>query len=154
LDILEERGWTQASLAERMGCPVSGITKWFGPGRALVMLSFRYKSNDHFWFTLFHELAHLLFHGKKLLFLEGWEDGLQMEQEAEADAWASNILIPANETKDLKILGDDSVKITEFACRLGIAPGIVVGRLQREGLIPWASGLNHLKVRYEWVETT
>ena len=48
------------------GCPVSGLTKWLGPDRALVMLSFRYKTNDHFWFSLFHELGHLLLHGKKL----------------------------------------------------------------------------------------
>jgi HTH-type transcriptional regulator / antitoxin HigA len=47
------------------------------------MLSFRYKTNDHFWFSLFHELAHLLLHGKKSLFLEGCAEGFQPEQEAD-----------------------------------------------------------------------
>jgi len=134
------------------GCPVSGITKWINPERALVMLSFRHKSNDHFWFTLFHELAHLLLHGKKLLFLEGWDDGLNPEQEAEADAWASSTLIPPGKVKALGSLGDNRSEIIDFAQSIGIAPGIVVGRLQKEGLVPWASMLNHLKIRYEWVE--
>ena len=39
------------------GCPVSGLTRWLQPDKALVMLSLRYKSNDQFWFTFFHELA-------------------------------------------------------------------------------------------------
>jgi hypothetical protein len=37
------------------------------------------------------------------------------------------------------------------ATRVGVAPGIVVGRMQKEGLIDW-SHLNDLKVRYEWNE--
>ena len=106
------------------GCPVSGITKWINPERALVMLSFRHKSNDHFWFTLFHELAHLLLHGKKLLFLEGWDDGLNPEQEAEADAWASSTLIPPGKVKALGSLGDNRSEIIDFAQSIGIAPGI------------------------------
>lgn len=133
------------------GCPVSGLTKWLGPDRSLVMLSFRYKTNDHFWFTLFHELAHLLLHGKRLLFLEGPENGLLMEQEAAADAWASNILIPAREAKSLYTLAENPARIPDFARRIGIAPGIVVGRLQHDNRLGW-SELNELKVHYRWTE--
>ena len=133
------------------GCPVSGLTKWLGPDRALVMLSFRFKTNDHFWFSLFHELGHLLLHGKKLLFLEGCKEGLQPEQEAEADRWASTILIPSSEKPSLQKMDSSSTTILDFAQRLGIAPGIVLGRLQHDELIPWSS-LNELKVHYRWVE--
>jgi hypothetical protein len=131
------------------GCPVSGLTKWTGPDRALVMLSFRYKTNDHFWFSLFHEMGHLLLHGKKLLFLEGWAEGLQPEQEAEADRWAAGALIPPTRIADLKRLDTNADAIRNIADNLGIAPGILVGRLQHDDLLPWSS-LNELKVHYRW----
>ena len=134
------------------GCPVSGLTRWLQPDKALVMLSLRYKTNDQFWFTFFHELAHILLHGKRMLFLEGLPDGLPDQAEDEANQWASAFLIPKASEKVLATLGQDESSIRQFAKDVGIAPGIVVGRLQKEGLLPWASGLNHLKVRYEWVE--
>ena len=133
------------------GNPVSGATKWLNSERALVMMSFRHKSNYHFWFTFFHEIAHLLLHGKRLLFLEGLENGLNTEQEAEADQWASNVLIPQKSARQLSGLGSSAKAITEFAESVGLPPGIVVGRLQHDGLIPWTA-LNNLKVFYEWVE--
>jgi HTH-type transcriptional regulator / antitoxin HigA len=134
------------------GCPVSGLTRWLQPDKALVMLSLRYKSNDQFWFTFFHELAHLLLHGKRMLFLEGLPDGLPDEAETEANQWAGAFLIPKASERELAALGQDESVVCRFAEKLGIASGIVVGRLQKEGLLPWASGLNYLKVRYEWVE--
>jgi len=133
------------------GSPVSGATKWLNSERALVMMSFRHKSNDHFWFTFFHEIAHLLLHGKRLLFLEGLENGLNADQEAEADQWASNILIPQQSAKQLTRLGSSAQAIADFAESIGLPPGIVVGRLQHEGLVPWTA-LNNLKVFYGWVE--
>ncbi|MFZ3109959.1 MAG: helix-turn-helix domain-containing protein [Rectinemataceae bacterium] len=134
------------------GCPVSGLTRWLQPDKALVMFSLRYKTNDQFWFTFFHELAHLLLHGKRMLFLEGLPDGLPNQAEIEANQWAGTFLIPKASEMKLAMLGQDEAAIRRFAQELGIAPGIVVGRLQKEGLLPWASGLNHIKVLYEWVE--
>jgi addiction module HigA family antidote len=133
------------------GCPASGLTKWLGPDRALVMLSFRYKTNDHFWFSLFHELGHLLLHGKKLLFLEGWAEGLQPEQEAEADRWAANVLIPLPLVAELNCIGLNTPAIQRFADKAGIAPGIVVARLQHDERLDWSQS-NELKIRYGWVE--
>ncbi|OHD19996.1 MAG: hypothetical protein A2Y38_04750 [Spirochaetes bacterium GWB1_59_5] len=133
------------------GCPVSGLAKWLGADRALVMLSFRYKSNDHFWFSLFHELGHLVLHGKKLVFLEGWQDGLDPGCEAEADRWASNILIPSSETKALDSLGDNRTEIVKFAEKVGLAAGIVVGRLQHDNRLDW-SACNDLKIHYRWAD--
>ena len=132
------------------GCPVSGATKWLNSDRALVMLSFRHKSNDQFWFTFFHEIAHLLLHGKRLLFLEGLEAGLNSAQEVEANQWATNILIPQQTAKQLGRLGSGPKAIIEFAESIGLPPGIVVGRLQHEGLLPWTTTLNGLKEFYLW----
>ncbi|MEI6387874.1 MAG: helix-turn-helix domain-containing protein [Spirochaetota bacterium] len=133
------------------GCPVSGLTKWLGPDRALVMLSFRYKTNDHFWFTLFHELGHLVLHGKKLLFLEGWDEGLLPEQEDQADRWAASQLIPRNWDGEPAALDATAHGIRKFADSIGTAPGIVVGRMQHEGQLGWGE-LNELKIHYRWVD--
>ncbi len=130
------------------GCPATGATKWLTPKKALLMLSLRYKSNDHLWFALFHEAAHILLHGKKMLFLE-MNGGMDSEAEQEADQFASNFLIPPDAARSLPYLGRTAAAVSDFASEIGIAPGIVVGRLQHERLLP-RSYLNKLKVFYRW----
>ncbi len=127
---------------------VSGATRWLGPTQALIQLSIRYKTSDHLWFTFFHEAAHILLHPKRAIFLDtGKSDG---EDEREADEWASNFLIPRRDYKVLESWPSYSKpEIEAFADRLGIAPGIVVGRLQHDGLLPF-SHCNDLKVRLRW----
>ncbi len=49
--------------------PVWGATRWLSPGRALIQLSLRYKTDDHLWFTFFHEAAHILLHNKRDVFV-------------------------------------------------------------------------------------
>jgi HTH-type transcriptional regulator / antitoxin HigA len=129
------------------GCPASGAVRWVAPDKALVQLSLRYKTNDHLWFTFFHECAHLLLHGKKMLFLEGAKMGGRDEDEA--NLHASQRLIPAEEFENLELLQLSRENIKAFAKRIGIAAGIVVGRLQKEGLLDW-SKFNDLKVYYTW----
>ena len=53
------------------GCQASGATKFLSSDQALLMLSFRFLSDDHFWFTFFHEIGHLVLHGKDSIFIEG-----------------------------------------------------------------------------------
>ncbi len=129
------------------GCPASGAVRWIAPDRALVQLSLRYKTNDHLWFTFFHECAHLLLHGKKMLFLEGAT--MTGNDEDEANLNASQRLIPPDEFENLKLMVISKENIKAFAKRIGIAPGIVLGRLQKETLVDW-SKFNNLKVRYHW----
>ena len=130
------------------GCPAYGATRWLAPEKALLMLSDRYKSNDQFWFSFFHEAAHLLFHAKKVLFIdtEGQLDG---EDEKKADEFASNILIPSESAKQLSKIPIKETSIEQFAKNLNIAPGIVVGRMQKEKLIPWKTTLNKLKTKIQ-----
>lgn len=132
------------------GCPASGATRWLTPTRALLVLSLRHKTNDHLWFTFFHEAGHLLLHGKKMLFVD-LADGLDGEYEAEADRFARDLLISPAEARKLAALSISKAKVRAFAGRIGVAPGIVVGRMQWEGWLPW-SHLNDLKVRYEWTD--
>ena len=133
------------------GCPVSGATKWLGANKALIMLSLRGKTDDTLWFSFFHEAGHLLKHGKRLTFLDILgEDGLNQKEEKEADVFARDTLIPLANYKELlaePLIGDHMIR--DFAKRIHVAPGIVLGRLQYDGRIGWQQ-LNHLKVRYRW----
>ncbi len=132
------------------GCPASGATLWLSSDKALLMLSLRHKTNDHFWFSFFHEAGHLLQHGKRLRFIE-MEGALSNEHEEEANEFARDWLIPPYDARTMSTLGKSEAAIRSFADRLGIAPGIVLGRMQKEGLVPWSSLLNRtLKVGYEW----
>lgn len=130
------------------GCPVSGATRWLAPNKAVLQLSLRYKTNDHLWFTIFHEAEHLLLHGKRLMFLEG-ADAVSQQQEDEANRFARDALIPPAEAAKPPLLGTSHDAVRNFATRVGVAPGIIVGRMQHERLIEW-SHLNDLKVRYDW----
>lgn len=129
------------------GCPVSGATKWLTTDKALLMLSLRHRSNDHLWFSFFHEAAHIMLHGKRMMFIDA-EGMLNGEQEVEANRLATDFLIPQTSSAYLPLLKTEAA-VVKFASDNGIAPGIVVGRMQKEKYIPW-SQLNHLKVFYGW----
>ena len=129
------------------GCPVSGAVRWLTPDSALLMLSLRYKSNDQLWFSFFHEAGHLLLHGKRLMFLEV-ENQLDSQEEVEANAFARDFLIPPAMVTQLPGIRSE-VAVRQVAEQIGIAPGIVVGRMQKEGWLPWTH-LNGLKTRYTW----
>ncbi|MBD3338867.1 MAG: HigA family addiction module antidote protein [Candidatus Lokiarchaeota archaeon] len=130
---------------------LSGLTRWINKDKALIMLSLRHKTDDHLWFTFFHEAAHILLHGKKLIFIDCSNDELGDENlEDEANKFAANLLIPSDEYKDfIETDNYDENSIKRFAKKLDISPGIVVGRLQKEKRIPF-SRYNHLKKRFEF----
>jgi len=137
-------------VSELPGTRVSGATRWLTPKKALIQLSLRYKSDDHLWFTLFHEAGHILLHGKRRVFLE--DSRTTNAHEKEANAFAANTLIPPAALQEFQRRADMSkAAIRKFAQGLGISPGIVVGRLQHEGMLPY-SHCNDLKRRFELVE--
>ena len=132
------------------GCPASGATRWLSKDKALLMLSLRYKSNDHLWFSFFHEAGHILLHRKKLMFLEMNGNGRQVEKaEAQANKFAAGLLIPPRYHSELFEIPKSRAGVEAFARKVGVAPGIVVGRMQHEGILPYTH-LNDLKVRYSW----
>ena len=116
------------------------------------MMSDRYKRDDHFWFTFFHEAAHILLHGKRTLIVES-EDRTKDEKELEADSFARESLIPEAEYRKFKRLDSRScAAISRFAYDLGIAPGIVVGRLQHDKVLA-RTNCNHLKRQIGWADS-
>jgi HTH-type transcriptional regulator/antitoxin HigA len=138
---------------ELPGTRVWGATRWLSPTRALMQLSLRYKTDDHLWFTFFHEAGHILLHGRRDVFLEDeWKK--TDEKEAEADAFAREWLIPEARYRVFRRLGSYSCAAARrFAHELGIAPGIVVGALQFDGLMDRAH-CNDLKKHVDWVFDT
>jgi addiction module HigA family antidote len=139
-------GVAVAFIPELKGCRASGVTQWLTPEKALIQLSLRYRTDDHLWFTFFHEVGHILLHGKREVFVE-W-DGVDSEKEKQADRFASESLIPLAHWKAIRSMGIQSkAAIRKIAAEIGVAPGIVVGRLQHEDLLP-PSHCNDLKRRY------
>jgi len=129
-----------------------GATYWLGPSKAVIQLSLRYRTDDHFWFTFFHEAGHIMLHGRTETFVEG--NGEHDAREDEANRFAAQTLIPERRFQTFLASGESLTKngIAAFAAELGIAPGIVVGRLQKEGRIPY-SHCNELKRKLEWMPT-
>lgn len=111
--------------------------------KIVVGLTVRGKDADKFWFSLFHELAHIV------LGHVGQANGTTEDDEKAADKWSSDTLISFDDFETFKEKKDYSQKsVLQFAKAQGIAPGIVVGRMQLEGMIKY-SMLNNLKEKYE-----
>lgn len=126
----------------------SGATRWLPTNKALIQLSLRYKTNDHFWFTFYHEAAHILLHGKRQVFVEG--KSYDSVEESIADEFASNMLLPKKAYSNfIQSETFSKAAIRRFADETGIASGIVVGRLQHDGFLPY-SHCNDLKRKFKW----
>lgn len=130
---------------------VHGATFCLGREKAVLMMTMRGKWADVFWFSLFHELGHILLHDRRTVFLEcDVSDRTVDKQEAEANRFAEDALIPGEEYRLFTAKGqfypDD---IRRFARIIDIHPGIVVGRLQNDGLLDRAWH-NRLRERHEW----
>jgi HTH-type transcriptional regulator/antitoxin HigA len=134
------------------GLRLSGIARWLVPNKGLIQQTLRHKTNDHFWFTFFHEAAHLLLHSRKSLFIDGENLKDDMKEEEEANQWAANFLVPQTELQRFAGHGSFSMTdVAEFADSIGVAPGIIVGQLQKNQIVPWKTPLNKLKIPFEWV---
>jgi HTH-type transcriptional regulator/antitoxin HigA len=124
----------------------SAATQWHA-GRPMILMSLRYTSDDHIWFSLFHEIGHVLLDPNTDT-LEGDGEHGDEDSEDRANAFASDVLIPHDQAPRLKqIKSLDAAKT--FAEEIGVAPGVVVGRLQHDGRWPYKTG-NGLKKRVKW----
>jgi len=135
---------------------VSGVARWLDTNRPLIQLSLYGKTNDKFWFTLFHEAAHIVLHGrgkksKDSVYLDDPDHTASSnDEEREANAWARDWLIPGATVAELIQLKTKTA-VRNFAQRHGVHPGIVVGRLQHDALI-LPSWMNDLKVSFRIVD--
>lgn len=130
------------------GCPASGAVRILADETPHIQLSFRYLSDDQFWFSLFHEIAHLILHFAKMPILENAEL-TEDDSEREANHYASQVIVPMRYREEMLSLGGSRFPIIEFAKKVGVAPGLIVGQLQHEGILRF-DRMQHLKRRYQW----
>lgn len=138
---------------------ISGCVRWLTDKKALVGLTLRYKTDDQLWFTLFHEIGHVLLHRNKRSFVvdnaaEDLSDRVidpeMQKYETEASRFAADTLIPPQALSAFirqKAFTNESIH--DFSETVGVGPGIVVGRLQHEGLLARHQG-NALKQKLDF----
>lgn len=126
---------------------ICGAARWVYD-KPLIQLSDRYKKNDSFWFSFYHESAHILLHPKKSMFLEEVEGfSIDEEKENEANEFAERTLFPKRYLN--KLITQSFILeslILQFAEQAQIHPGIIVGQLQHKGKLE-KQFLNYLKVK-------
>jgi Zn-dependent peptidase ImmA (M78 family) len=132
------------------GCRASGATRFLSARKAMIVLSFRYLSDDQFWFSFFHEIGHLLLHGPGGTFVDGEAADLT-EREQEANAFSAGLLVPHNRQDELLGLRAQVRDVVRFAVSVGVSPGIIVGQMQNRQILG-PHQLNGLKRRYGWEE--
>jgi HTH-type transcriptional regulator / antitoxin HigA len=137
---------------ELKGCGVSGVTRWLSSGHALIQLSLRYKTDDHLWFTFFHEVGHVLLHPKKRTVFLDADGGSGSPEENEANRFAADTLLtPAPLAAFIAQGVFTADAIRAFASHEGVSPGVVVGRLQHERRVPFGHH-EGLKGRFAWTK--
>ncbi|MBE9467940.1 MAG: ImmA/IrrE family metallo-endopeptidase [Bacteroidetes bacterium] len=121
--------------------PLSGSTRWLN-NTPLIQLTARYKKNDNFWFTFFHELGHIILHGKKYISLENIDfAAADPEKEEEAHQFAVALTFTNEQEKELlenKTITEQD--IINYAKKFNTHPAMIIGRLQHDELIPYSVG--------------
>lgn len=134
------------------GMRISGVSFWSAGRAPRIALTARHMTDDHLWFTLFHEIGHLLIHPEGDVFVDEFDAGQDVSHiEQEANTFAADNLLPFGtaELNSRRTNGPTMREVTRFASRNAIAPGIVVGQLQHSGALR-PNQLNGLKRRYRW----
>jgi HTH-type transcriptional regulator/antitoxin HigA len=147
-DLAADAGVVVVVVPELPGARVSGAARWLRSDRALIQLSLRYVSDDQFWFSFFHEAGHLLRSKGRVDYVEDLDSGDDNVDEQFADSYARDLLLPPASYGRFVAAKEFSADAVEaYADAEGLSAGIVVGRLQRDALVP-KTQLNHLKRRY------
>ncbi len=150
--LLAQVGVAVVLLGQLPGAPVSGATQWPRSDRAIIQLSLRYRSDDQFWFSVFHEIGHVATGGRRTVFVDDLfgEGAISTDgPEDEANRFARDVLIPPRDYEPFLAQSDFSRQaVKEFAESLELAPSLIVGRLQHDGYIP-PDRLMDLKSRYD-----
>lgn len=124
-------------------------------GRRTIALSARHLSDDHFWFSLMHEIGHVLLHDLTETVVDDLDTESEEHTEIEANEFAAEALNPGG----LSQLGAGTGRgptmrqVVAYASQQGVAPGIIVGQLHHAGVLR-PNQLNQLRRRYKWDGTS
>jgi HTH-type transcriptional regulator / antitoxin HigA len=146
--LLADAGVALVIVRAPKGCRASGASRMIAPEKAMILMSFRHRADDHFWFTLFHEIGHLLLHeASSFVDTEGMESDDPYEKEA--NDFAATVIVPQNRQVELMSLSPDDSSIRRFAVSLGVAPGLILGQLQHRGIVAHGT-LRRLRRHWTW----
>lgn len=150
-DILRSCGIAFVLLPHLRNSGVNGAVKWINREKVILAMNDRRKYADVFWFSLFHEIGHVFQKRRAMLIIDGQVDEIEAAPnrlEIEADVFARDHLLsegPYSAYISKNSYSRDSV--IRFAKESEIHPGIVVGRLQKDGLIGFDK-LNGLREKF------
>lgn len=149
-NLCAETGVAVVFIPELSKSGANGVARWITPNKGLIQMSLKGKWSDIFWFSFFHECCHILDHKVRDVHIDGINGASKSQSETSADEFAANSLIPPKEwERFLQAERFDAVSVSDFASDIDIHAGIVVGRMQYEGLLRH-NRLTHLKSRYQW----
>ena len=131
------------------GAPVQGFIKRTEGGQIILCLTIRGKLADRFWFSLFHEIGHLIDGDYNSRFVDF--DSVKSEAEERADRYARDILINASAYNRWRSSQTEFTlsAIREFAEKVGVPDWIVIGRLHSDEWLDWSVYANQIP-SYSW----
>ncbi len=131
--------------------PIYGATRWIkNSSKPLIQITDRKKDYNAFWFSFYHELAHILLHGKKDIFIDGIDNlNIDVEKEKQADDFAARMLLSEKERNELLRNSNFSPEfILAFSRKYNTNPSIIISQLQREEKISYNDfKFNKLKIK-------
>ncbi len=134
--------------------PIYGATRWIkNSSKPLIQITDRKKDYNAFWFSFYHELAHILNHGKKDIFIDGLDNlNIDIEKEKQADDFAARMLLSEKERNELfRNSNYPAALVIAFSQKYRINPSIIVSQLQREEKVQYNnSSLNKMKIKVEF----
>lgn len=142
-----EAGVVLVVLPHLPGSKINGATKRVD-GKVMIMVDDRGKYADTFWFTLFHEIGHVM-NGD---FGVSFYTEVEGETELAADEYAQNTLIPSEKYSEFVQTGEayTAESIRQFAVSIDRDPGIVLGRLKRDEYVPYAETMLSHELRHKY----
>ncbi len=125
VDLLRQR---IAAVPEISSTRICGVSRWVG-GHPIIAVTSRYKAFDSFWFTLLHEIAHILMHPRRGTYIDftGRAQDNTDSRESDANSFAEEALIPSA-MRSRVIAATTTEEIIDIADHLGISAGVVAGQ--------------------------
>jgi addiction module HigA family antidote len=151
VDLCSKAGVAVTFYPEIKNSYVCGVKKKLVNGNMAVLLNLYHKTDDHIWFTFFHEAGHILCDDSEKPSVDFSISEETSTKEKKANQFASKILI--NQAMMTRFIQNGSFtesSIIKFARDINLRPGIIVGQLQYLKILPYNSKLNHLKTSYMW----
>jgi HTH-type transcriptional regulator/antitoxin HigA len=143
---------------------IDGAAFWLDEESPAIAVSIRYDRIDNFWFTLMHEFSHVK-HRDNLSIDNDLQDSMKVskvmpidDRERRANEESQASLVPPNELDSfIRRVGPlySKTRINQFAHRIKIHPGIIVGQLfHHDEIGPSANREMLVKIRRAVIETS